>query len=234
MRHGDTESTENKKYLRVLCVSVVFCGLVSLLLPSMSTGADPALPIPTPFYAPTPTPPTQAGHGADVYHIYCMSCHGDRGQGLTDEFRTRQYPPEDAHCWNSGCHGDRPYEDGFTLPKTVPALIGTNALQRFDTAENLYHFIQSAMPFNAPGSLSAEQYLQLTSFLSERNGVTRAGAALTSASLSAVSLRKSDLASPISPPAPMNRIAEGVAMAVAIAVILTSIRLRARYRSRRV
>jgi mono/diheme cytochrome c family protein len=84
-------------------------------------------PTPTPRYNPTATPPTQSGHGQDIFYIYCMPCHGDQGQGLTDEFRNRQYPPEDVNCWESGCHGERPYENGFTLPKTVPVLIGRRA-----------------------------------------------------------------------------------------------------------
>jgi cytochrome c len=117
-----------------------------------------------------------------------MPCHGDQGQGLTDEFRTRVYPPEDANCWNSGCHGARPYDNGFTIPKTIPALIGADALQRFATADGLYHFIRSAMPYNAPGSLSDTEYLQLTAFLLERNNVMPANTILNSASLATISL----------------------------------------------
>jgi len=36
---------------------------------------------------PTVYPPTQADQGAQVYWFVCMVCHGDRGQGLTDEWR---------------------------------------------------------------------------------------------------------------------------------------------------
>src|SRR5512142_362788 len=41
----------------------------------------PRLPITS-----SPTPATQAGHGKDVFWLHCMPCHGDQGQGLTDEF----------------------------------------------------------------------------------------------------------------------------------------------------
>ncbi len=135
-------------------------------------------PTPTPFYNPTATPPTQGGHGRNLFDLYCMPCHGDVGQGLTDEFRFREYPPEDTNCWKSGCHGDRPYDNGFKLPKTIPALIGAGALQRFHTARNMYDFIRTAMPFNKPGSLSQEQYLQLLAFMLEQNHVVADGARL--------------------------------------------------------
>lgn len=145
---------------------------------AMPAAADPAPATPTPRYFPSATPATQAGHGADVYYVHCMPCHGDRGQGLTDEFRTRVYPAEDADCWQSGCHGDRPYANGFEIPRTVPALIGPGALKRFDDAEALYAFISRSMPFHAPGTLTLEEYTQLTAFLLERNGRLAARAAL--------------------------------------------------------
>src|SRR5688572_32694717 len=80
-----------------------------------------------------PSSPSQADTGAQVYWLSCMPCHGDRGQGLTDEFR-EIYPPEDRNCWDSGCHRKRPYENGFTLPTVVPALIGPGTLQKFSNA----------------------------------------------------------------------------------------------------
>ncbi len=146
-------------------------------------------PTPTPYYAPTATPPTQGGNGENLFYVYCMPCHGDRGQGLTDEFRVAQYPPEDVNCWNSGCHGNKPYEDGFTLPRTVPALIGPDTLKPFNTAANLYDFIRAAMPFNDPGSLTPNEYMQLTVFLLEQNDLVPAGTFLDPDSASTVLLR---------------------------------------------
>jgi mono/diheme cytochrome c family protein len=150
---------------------------------------DQTNPTPTPFRNPSPTPPTQGGHGHDVFYIYCMPCHGDQGQGLTDEFRNRLYPPEDTNCWKSGCHGETPYANGFKLPKTVPALIGAGTLQRFATAQNMYDFMRHAMPFNKPGSLSEEQYLQVLAYLLESNQLIPTGSQLGSASLADIALR---------------------------------------------
>ena len=146
-------------------------------------------PTPTPFCNPTATPPTQGGHGHDLFYIYCMPCHGDVGQGLTDEFRLRQYPPEDTNCWKSGCHGERPYDNGFKLPHTVPALIGANTLTKFATARNMYDFMRTAMPFNKPGSLSQEQYLQVLAFLLEQNHIVPEGARLEADTLQNIVLR---------------------------------------------
>ncbi len=146
-------------------------------------------PTPTPFSNPTATPPSQGGHGHDIFEVDCMPCHGDLGQGLTDEFRLREYPPEDTDCWKSGCHGARPYANGFTLPKTVPALIGADALKRFTDAQMLYDFIHKSMPFNAPGSLTSEQYLQLTAFLLEQNHLLAQGSQLNVAALRQIPVR---------------------------------------------
>jgi len=146
-------------------------------------------PTPTSFRNPTATPPTQGGHGHDLFYIYCMPCHGDVGQGLTDEFRLRQYPPEDTNCWKSGCHGERPYDNGFKLPHTVPALIGANTLTKFATARNMYDFMRTAMPFSKPGSLSQEQYLQVLAFLLEQNHIVPEGTQLEADTLQNIVLR---------------------------------------------
>ena len=137
---------------------------------------------------PTVASPTQADLGAQAYWLNCQPCHGDRGQGLTDEWRA-QYPPEDQNCWDSGCHGRSPYEDGFKLPEIVPALIGPQALARFDTAQSLQSFISGNMPFQAPASLSDEEYWQLTAYLLHANRVEWGGPTLDSTVAANVRLR---------------------------------------------
>lgn len=119
---------------------------------------------------PTVPSPTQADEGAYLYWLNCQPCHGDRGQGLTDEWRA-QYPEEDQYCWNSGCHGERPYEEGFTLPKLVPAVTGENSLSQFQTLGQLYAYIRVAMPYEYPGVLPDEEYLAITAFLAREHKV---------------------------------------------------------------
>ena len=119
---------------------------------------------------PTVENPTQADNGAQLFWLHCQPCHGDRGQGLTDEWR-EQYPPEDQNCWEAGCHGDRPYENGFTLPTAVPPVIGEGSLERFESLGQAHSFIMAAMPLQAPGHLSEEEYLSITAFLARENGL---------------------------------------------------------------
>lgn len=191
---------------------------------------------PTPPYFPTATPPTQAGHGKDIFYLHCMPCHGDQGQGLTDEFRLRQYPPEDTNCWKSGCHGERPYANGFTLPKAIPALIGAGALQRFGTAQDMYGYIHKAMPFNAPGSLSDEQYLQVSAFLLESNQRIPVGAQLNPSVLSAIELRAGSptpipaLPDQTSLPAAYVNTVVGIVIFLMVATVLSFVTRRRRSR----
>ncbi len=134
--------------------------------------------LPTPTFIPSerlnqptlPANPSQADRGAVDYWLNCMVCHGDRGQGLTDEFRML-YPPEEQTCWKSGCHGARPYANGFTLPTAIPPVIGSDApLHNFTDASVLFAFISTAMPWHRPGSLEPEVYWRLTAYLLRENG----------------------------------------------------------------
>lgn len=128
-----------------------------------------ATPTPNRLAEPTmPASPSQADRGAKVYWLSCLPCHGDKGQGLTDEFRTT-YPPEDRYCWERGCHGERPYEQGFTLPTKVPAVIGQNALAKFSDAAQLNAYIRAAMPFWKPGLLTEEEAWSVTAFILRQN-----------------------------------------------------------------
>ena len=186
---------------------------------------------PTPRYNPTATPPTQSGHGHDVFYVFCSPCHGDVGQGLTDEYRQRAYPPEDVNCWKSGCHGARPYEDGFALPQTVPALIGPNTLTKFATARNLFDFMRAAMPFNKPGSLSEEQYLQLLAYLLEQNKFVPAGTQFDLNTLQQISLRPEQVPAPtasaaVAPPGGSGAVAIAVSLLLGIVVLAVLIMRR--------
>jgi len=113
---------------------------------------------------PTVIPPTQADDGAQLFWLWCQPCHGDKGQGLTDEWR-EQYPEEDQNCWMAGCHGNLPYEGGFKLPKHVPAVIGGQSLARFQTMGEVFEYVHTRMPFEYPGALSEEEALAVTAYL---------------------------------------------------------------------
>jgi hypothetical protein len=62
-------------------------------------------------------------------------------------------------------------------------------LGHFNTAQDVYNFIHRAMPFDAPGSLSQEQYLQVLAFILESNAIIPAGSRIDTASLASIALR---------------------------------------------
>lgn len=117
-----------------------------------------------------PDDATQADVGAEVYRLVCEACHGDERQGLTDEWRA-EWSPETQNCWQSKCHAGNHPPEGFDLPRYVPPLGGPNALARFETALDLQHYISNNMPWHNPGSLTSEQYWQVTAFLISEQGV---------------------------------------------------------------
>ena len=143
----------------------------------------PILPTLEPATTPTPdrlaAPPTvaspnQADEGAQLYWLHCQPCHGDRGQGLTDEWRA-QYPPEEEYCWESGCHGERPYDEDFALPTSVPPLVGeglgATVLQKFETMDTVYRYTSAAMPLFFPSELQEDEYLAIMAHLLRENGI---------------------------------------------------------------
>lgn len=116
-----------------------------------------------------PAEPDVADIGAQDYWLYCSPCHGDKAQGLTDDFRM-QYPIEDQYCWDRGCHGEMPYRNGWTIPMIVPALVGPGTLRGFPDALSLKVYMQLKMPFQTPGILEEEIYWRLTGFVLKQNG----------------------------------------------------------------
>lgn len=163
--------------LVLLGAGIIF--MAALMLASTATAtpaaASPARQDPTQsaverLAEPTlPPDPAPADYGAQDYWLRCLACHGDRGQGLTDEFR-QLYPPDHQTCWTSGCHGDNPYEGGFTLPTQVPAVIDPTIPEQYNSS-TLDQFVRQTMPWHAPGSLSDAEYDRIVTFLLVENGM---------------------------------------------------------------
>ncbi len=146
-----------------------------------------------------PAVPSQADHGAQVYWLSCMPCHGDKGQGLTDEFRAT-YPPEEEYCWESGCHGANPYESGFTLPKKIPAVIGATTLAKFADAAQLNAYIRATMPFWNPGSLTEEESWRVTSFILRQNDLWNGSTELNASNAVDVKIPRAAFLTPVGTP----------------------------------
>jgi hypothetical protein len=116
-----------------------------------------------------PDDPTQADLGAQVYYLVCMACHGDAGQGLTPEWLEEWGLGNDS-CWQSKCHASNHPPEGFKLPKMIPPVVGAIMPARFADAAALHAYLVERMPWQAPGSLAAEEYWQLTAVLLRMNG----------------------------------------------------------------
>jgi quinol-cytochrome oxidoreductase complex cytochrome b subunit len=137
-------------------------------------------PTPTPLLSPRqlkpviPDNPTMADKGSIVWWGICMACHGDKGQGLTDEWRQTAFG-EDMNCWQSKCHGYNHPPEGFLLPRLVPPAFGPGTLKRFVTAEDLHQYIKTSMPWWKPGSLSEDQAWEVTAFILREQGALPQG-----------------------------------------------------------
>lgn len=115
-------------------------------------------------------PPTQIEMGHLEYWMSCMVCHGDRGQGLTEEWRS-VLDPADMNCWQSKCHAPNHPPEGFEIPRTSPLVMGPGALTGYRTAQDLYGYLRVDMPWSFPGLFQDRQYWWLTAYLLDANGV---------------------------------------------------------------
>jgi quinol-cytochrome oxidoreductase complex cytochrome b subunit/mono/diheme cytochrome c family protein len=108
----------------------------------------------------------QIQKGSAIYWGICMACHGDVGQGLTDEWRDA-FGTEDRNCWDSECHGPDHPPQGFLIPKDklAPAVAGAGKLARFKNAQELHDFIYANMPWWDPGQLTDEESWQVTAYI---------------------------------------------------------------------
>jgi hypothetical protein len=144
-----------------------------------------------------PESPTEVDIGRNLYYFHCMPCHGDRGQGLTDEWR-EVWVEDHQNCWARGCHTGRSELAAFPIPRTIPAVIGSpQALGAFQTAEELFVFLRETQPPQRAGALADSEYWALTSFLlhengrplpEEGNGAATSGASVSSAGLAFATL----------------------------------------------
>ena len=181
--------------------SVVFTVLIVLVMGGIISGLTlvNAFSVDPPSSTPTPTfdisrldppstvfPPAQADIGAQTYLGMCIDCHGDRGQGLTDEWLD-SFEPEERDCWASGCHGEDFPENSFALPPTgVPAISGPGTLARFSNALELWAFIKEFMPLFPAGSLTDDETWSLVAYLMRLNERPLAGLTLTAINAAAI------------------------------------------------
>jgi quinol-cytochrome oxidoreductase complex cytochrome b subunit len=155
--------------------------------------------------------------GSLIFWGVCMACHGNEGQGLTDEWRQAAFG-EDKDCWTSKCHASNHPPQGFEFPRVVPALVGGGRLGRFASAQQLYDYVVAMMPWWDPGSLTSEKAWQVTAYLLEMNGTLPKGISLSGTVASAVPVHRQ-----LSIPADDSRLALffTVILALTMGIILT-------------
>jgi cytochrome c len=101
-----------------------------------------------------------ATEGAQIYQRSCASCHGEHGQGSTDFA---------ALVGGRGSLGsDKPQ---LTVGSYWP------------TATTIFDYIARAMPYQAPGSLSADEVYALTAWILSENKIIDRGQVLDRAAL---------------------------------------------------
>ncbi len=153
---------------------------IGLLLSLLENNILPEIPaqqaIPTPTIDRLALPvlsehPSQVETGSSIYYYHCMPCHGDQGQGLTDEWRA-VWEEDHQDCWASGCHSIRDADEVFTIPTVIPPVIGSIALEnRFSIPEKLFEYLRVTHPPQSPGILKDDEYWALTAYLLAKNGV---------------------------------------------------------------
>jgi S-disulfanyl-L-cysteine oxidoreductase SoxD len=109
--------------------------------------------------------------GAAVYAARCASCHGSNGEGMPGA-----YPQLVG--------GPRGPSVDFSSDARIPRTIGNY----WPYATTLFDYIRRAMPFTAPGSLSADETYSVTAFLLARDSVIPADAKLDARTLPAIEM----------------------------------------------
>jgi cytochrome c len=109
-----------------------------------------------------------AAEGAAAYALRCAHCHGAAGEGGA---------------------ADRLVGGVGSLTSAQP-LLTTGSFWPYATT--LFDYLRRAMPYDSPGTLSADEVYALTAFLLERNGVMPADARLDAATLPAVRMPNRD------------------------------------------
>lgn len=99
-------------------------------------------------------------------------CHGDVGQGLTDEWRD-VWEEDHRNCWASGCHGGRAGDEGFPVPHIIPAVIGAPPIWGTSRPAKICTSIYSRPTRRSgPGVLSDADYHNVTALLWQDSGRT--------------------------------------------------------------
>jgi mono/diheme cytochrome c family protein len=146
-----------------------------------SSGGSAYGPAPTATTAPKPAEPTKAPAAptsAAAAPTAAPAPAATTAGSLADAGKTVFA----GHC--AGCHGAN--GQGGAGPSNIgPA----NQLAKYGTGKGLYDKVSTTMPRSAPGTLTADQYLQVTAFLLVQNNFVKAADPLDASKLAAVAIK---------------------------------------------
>jgi cytochrome c len=147
--------------------------ILLMMCPFQKGFAQQTFVSPTPTHDPLAEPPlpehpTEYELGRNLYWHWCMTCHGDVGQGLTDEFRSI-WEEDHQNCWGRGCHAGHPGDMGFPIPTVVPALVSASHLAQFASIQELSDFLKATHPPQSPGILKDDEYHDIALFVFTMN-----------------------------------------------------------------
>jgi len=94
----------------------------------------------------------QAAHGKQLFTRHCAVCHGPEGHGGTVPAQFSQHAGLQA-----------------------PPVAGPGGLPGMTTAGQVYKFITTNMPLNAPGTLSKQDYIDIVAFDLQANKIMEPG-----------------------------------------------------------
>ncbi len=165
--------SHNIRWIITLALALVS---VMVLAACGSSAATPAATVAPP--TPSPTEATTATPTA----IATATTPATTGAGGTSEQQIaagqKVYTTD---C--ESCHGTN--LEGATGPALTPSIVS-----QYGNAKQLVDFTSQLMPQNAPGSLSQEQYYDVTAFILNKDGLLPAGETLTPDNAAAIKLTK--------------------------------------------
>jgi hypothetical protein len=144
---------------------IPLCFSILTTIPARAAGSSPT-PEPDPLAIPVmPENPSDIDLGRITYYYHCMPCHGDKGQGLTDEWRG-VWVEDHQDCWSRGCHGGKSDDLGFPIPRSVPPVMPPfSSLARFESPDELASFLHDSHPPQDPGVLDEDECRTLAAYL---------------------------------------------------------------------
>ncbi len=191
--------------LTILCLAV---GL-AVFLGACASGTPTASPVPTSPPATSTLPAATATSTTEAMTTPTAAAQGTSAAGAQQQVAAGQQVYS-QHC--AVCHGDN-------LQGVSGPALTQSAVASFDHAKSLVDYIAKQMPLTAPGSLSQQQYYDVTAYLLNKDGLLPADMTLTAENAATLELGASPGATPTGQAGPAATPTSGQQMVVQAAQI---------------